>query len=212
MTPAEFIAKWGPGGPAYALNEEQGAQSHFLDLCELLDVPKPGSAGLADEYLFERRSLQLGEARGYADVFYRDHFAWENKAPGKNLDAALRQLQQYSLALANPPLLVVCDRLTIRIHTQFNGHPSETHTARLDQLAEGDRVYMTTASGRRYAATVTGVGPSIAGDDLLRVEFDDRTALNASPGSTLRRVWSADAMRRCYDEALARMSGAQLID
>ena len=131
MTPAEFIAKWGPGGPAYALNEEQGAQSHFLDLCELLDVPKPGSA---DDYLFERRSLQLGEARGYADVFYRDHFAWENKAPGKNLDAALRQLQQYSLALSNPPLLVVCDRLVIRIHTQFNGHPSETHTVRLDQL------------------------------------------------------------------------------
>ncbi len=131
MTPAEFIAKWGPGGPAHGLNEEQGAQSHFLDLCELLDVPKPGSA---DDYLFERRSLQLGEARGYADVFYRDHFAWENKAPGKNLDAALRQLQQYSLALANPPLLVVCDRLTIRIHTQFNGHPSETHTVRLDQL------------------------------------------------------------------------------
>lgn len=134
MTPADFIAKWGPGGPAYALNEEQGAQSYFLDLCELLGVPKPGSGEVADEYLFERSSLVLGEARGYADVFYRDHFAWENKAPGKNLDAALRQLQQYSLALANPPLLVVCDRLTIRIHTQFNGHPSQTHTVRLDQL------------------------------------------------------------------------------
>ena len=134
MTPAEFIAKWGPGGPAYGLNEEQGAQSHFIDLCDLLGVPRPGSAGVADEYLFERQSLVLGEARGYADVFYRNHFAWENKAPGKNLDAALRQLQQYSLALANPPLLVVCDRLVIRIHTQFNGHPSETHTVRLDQL------------------------------------------------------------------------------
>ncbi len=134
MTPAEFIAKWGPGGPAYALNEEQGAQSYFLDLCELLGVPKPGSGEVAHEYLFERGSRVLGEARGYADVFYRDHFAWENKAPGKNLDAALRQLQQYSLALANPPLLVVCDRLTIRIHTQFNGHPSQTHTVRLDQL------------------------------------------------------------------------------
>jgi len=34
----------------------------------------------------------LGEARGYANVFYRDHFAWKNKAPGKNLDAALKQL------------------------------------------------------------------------------------------------------------------------
>lgn len=31
----------------------------------------------------------LGEARGYADVFYRDHFAWENKAPGRNLDTAV---------------------------------------------------------------------------------------------------------------------------
>ncbi|MBS0412821.1 MAG: class I SAM-dependent DNA methyltransferase [Proteobacteria bacterium] len=138
MTPSDFIAKWAPGGPAAQLNEEQGAQSHFLDLCELLGVPKPGSAGLADEYVFERRSLVLGEARGYADVFYRDHFAWENKAPGKNLDAALRQLQQYSLALANPPLLVVCDRLTIRIHTQFNGHPSETHTVRIEQLDQPD--------------------------------------------------------------------------
>ncbi|MEZ5607968.1 MAG: type IIL restriction-modification enzyme MmeI [Burkholderiaceae bacterium] len=138
MTPSDFIAKWGPGGPAAHLNEEQGAQSHFLDLCELLGVPKPGS-DVGGEYVFERRSLVLGESRGYADVFYRDHFAWENKAPGKNLDAALRQLQQYSLALSNPPLLVVCDRLTIRIHTQFNGHPSETHTVRIEQLDQPDK-------------------------------------------------------------------------
>ena len=43
MTPQDFISKWGaPGGipgPAYMLNEEQGAQSHFSDLCELLGVP-----------------------------------------------------------------------------------------------------------------------------------------------------------------------------
>ncbi|WP_298430803.1 DNA methyltransferase [Ottowia sp.] len=159
MTPAEFIAKWGPGGPSYHLNEEQGAQSHFLDLCDLLGVPKPGSGDTADEYVFERRSLHLGDARGYADVFYRDHFAWENKAPGKNLDAALRQLQQYSLALANPPLLVVCDRLTIRVHTQFNGHPSETHTVRLDQLDQPDkqqllrRLWLDPASFRPRATT-----------------------------------------------------------
>jgi len=48
MTPQTFIAIWGAPdgvpGPAYALNEEQGEQSHFLDLCELLGVPKPGSA------------------------------------------------------------------------------------------------------------------------------------------------------------------------
>ena len=26
MTPQEFITKWGPGGPAFDLNERQGAQ------------------------------------------------------------------------------------------------------------------------------------------------------------------------------------------
>ncbi|MGH8820487.1 MAG: DNA methyltransferase, partial [Rhodoferax sp.] len=137
MTPQDFIAKWGPGGPAYGLNERQGAQPHFMDLCELLGVPTPGSAG---DYIFEQDTLVLGEARGYADVFKRDHFAWENKAPGKNLDAALKQLLTYSLALANPPLLVVCDRLTIRIHTQFNGHPSETHTVLLAELGQPEKL------------------------------------------------------------------------
>ena len=66
MTPQTFIAKWGPGGPAHQLNEEQGAQSHFLDLCELLNVPKPGSeAG----YRFEEKSTVIGGRTGYADVF-----------------------------------------------------------------------------------------------------------------------------------------------
>ena len=136
MTPQEFIAKWGSGGPAYALNERQGAQPHFIDLCQLLGVPLPGSDG---DYIFEQDTLVLGEARGYADVFMRNHFAWENKAPGKNLDAALKQLLTYSLALSNPPLLVVCDRLTIRIHTQFNGHPSEVHTVLLHELDQPEK-------------------------------------------------------------------------
>lgn len=54
------------------MNEEQGAQSHFLDLCELLAVPKPGSeAG----YLFEEKNSVIGGRTGYADVFRRGAFA-----------------------------------------------------------------------------------------------------------------------------------------
>ncbi len=136
MTPQEFIAKWGPGGPAYALNERQGAQPHFIDLCQLLGVPTPGSSS---DYLFEQDTLILGAARGYADVFMRDHFAWENKAPGRNLDDALKQLLGYSLALYNPPLLVVSDRLIIRVHTQFNGHPSEVHAVALHELDQPEK-------------------------------------------------------------------------
>lgn len=91
MTPQDFIHKWGAPdgvpGPAYGLNEEQGAQSHFLDLCELLAVPKPGST---TGYRFEEKSNIVGGRTGYADVFMPGVFAWENKAPGKNLDTALR--------------------------------------------------------------------------------------------------------------------------
>jgi hypothetical protein len=141
MTPQDFIAKWGaPGGvpgPAYALNEEQGAQSHFLDLCELLGVPKPGSS---TDYRFEEKSNIVGGKTGYADVFMRGVFAWENKAPGKNLDTALKQLLTYSLALSNPPILVVSDRLSIRIHTQFTGHPSATHTVTIDEMDQPDKL------------------------------------------------------------------------
>jgi hypothetical protein len=100
MTPQEFIQKWGPGGPSHDLNERQGAQPHFVELCQMLGVPTPGSQG---DYIFEQDTLVLGEARGYADVFYQGHFAWENKTPGRNLDTALKQKLTYSLALSNPP-------------------------------------------------------------------------------------------------------------
>jgi len=67
----------------------------------MLRVPKPGSA---EGYLFEEKNAIIGGRTGYADVFMRGAFAWENKAPGKNLDAALRQLLSYSMAAVQPTL------------------------------------------------------------------------------------------------------------
>lgn len=141
MNFTDFYAKWGTGGTAASLNERQGAQPHFMDLCALLGVATPGSSRQDGEndYIFEQDTLLLGEARGYADVFKRGHFAWENKAPGKDLDKALKQLLGYSLALSNPPLLVVCDRATIRIHTQFTGHPSVVHTVQIHELEQPEK-------------------------------------------------------------------------
>jgi hypothetical protein len=140
MTPQEFINKWGPGGPSYALNERQGAQLHFIDLCKLLDVPTPDDS---DNYCFEQGVLKLSGSktgqRGFADVWKRDAFAWEYKAPGRNLDDALRQLLPYAAALHNPPLLIVSDRLTTRISTHFTGTPTETHTVELADLADPAR-------------------------------------------------------------------------
>ena len=92
---APFIARWGSGGPAFGLNEEQGAQQHFIELCAVLGVSAPEGG---DDYVFEKGMLSLGQRRGYADAFKRGCFAWENKAPGKPLDAALRQLMTYATA------------------------------------------------------------------------------------------------------------------
>ena len=47
--------------------------------------------------MFGNGTLSLGQKRGFADVFKRGRFAWEYKAPGKPLDAALRQLMMYAL-------------------------------------------------------------------------------------------------------------------
>jgi hypothetical protein len=89
MSPQGFISKWGPGGPAYFLNEEQGAQSHFLDLCEVLGVPKPGTVS---DYRFEERGAIIGGHSGYADVFMRNHFAWEEPL-SQRFGRCVRQLR-----------------------------------------------------------------------------------------------------------------------
>ncbi|HLO61724.1 MAG TPA: DNA methyltransferase [Azonexus sp.] len=125
---AQFISKWHDNGAS----ERAGAHHFFLDLCDLLDVDRPGYD--PDNYCFERGASRTGAKRGWADVWKRGCFAWENKRPGKNLDEALRQLMTYALALDNPPLLVVSDREIIRIHTHFTGTPSETHTIRLQDI------------------------------------------------------------------------------
>ena len=131
MTPSEFIAKWQAGGSADALNERAGAQAHFIDLCELLGKPKPADP---EHYCFERGAQRTGGNHGWADVWKRDCFAWEYKAPGADLGKALKQLMTYALALDNPPLLVVSDRRLIQIHTHFTGAPSEVHTIRIEDI------------------------------------------------------------------------------
>jgi len=127
MTPAQFIARW----KGSALTERAGAQAHFDDLCELLGVDKPRDP---DNYCFERGAKKSGGGNGWADVWKRGHFGWENKKPGRDLKAALKQLTDYALELENPPLLVVSDRETIEIHTAFTGYPDEPRSILIDAL------------------------------------------------------------------------------
>ncbi len=134
MTPQAFIAKWRDN----PLTERAGAQAHFEDLCALLEVEPPRIEG---EYQYERGLIKKSSAsQGWADVWKRGCFAWEYKAPDKDLGAALKQLMVYALALDNPPLLVVCDRKRIEIHTHFTGTPSEVHDILLEDIGQPENL------------------------------------------------------------------------
>ncbi len=133
MTPEAFIAKW----KAADLKERAAAQSHFIDLCAMLDEPSPTDADPKGEWFaFERGATKTTGGEGWADVWKRGCFGWEYKGKRKDLNAAFAQLQQYALALENPPLLVVCDLDRFRIHTNWTNTVSEKHEFSLDDLRD----------------------------------------------------------------------------
>jgi hypothetical protein len=69
--------------------------------------------------VFEKGALKTGGGDGWADVWKRGCFAWEYKSPGKDLGAALKQLQYYVRSLENPPLLIVSDMYRIELRTNW---------------------------------------------------------------------------------------------
>lgn len=136
MKPEAYIEKW----RASTLTERAAAQSHFNDLCDLLDVEKPTDADPKGEwYCFERGAAKTAGGDGWADVWKRGHFGWEYKGKRKNLTLAYAQLQQYAVALENPPLLVVSDMDRFVIHTNWTNTVSETHTILLDDLLDHNK-------------------------------------------------------------------------
>ena len=133
MNVPEFIAKW----RRVELKERSAAQEHFLDLCALFDHPTPAAADPTGEtFCFEKGAAKHGGGDGFADVWKRDHFGWEYKGRHKDLDAAYDQLLRYRNALANPPLLAVCDFDRIIVHTNFTGTVSASYEIPLESMGE----------------------------------------------------------------------------
>ncbi len=127
----EFIERW----KASELSERAAAQSHFIDLCEVLGQPHPAAADpTGDSFTFEKHVSKLRGGKGYADVWKRGYFAWEYKGKHKDLAAAYAQLADYREDLENPPLLVVCDQERFEVHTNFTGTKKQKYSFRLDDL------------------------------------------------------------------------------
>lgn len=134
MTPAAFIQKW----RAAELKERSASQSHFNDICRLLEIEDPISADPKGEWFtFEKGASKTGGGEGWADVWRKECFAWEYKGKKKDLDRAFAQLQQYAIALDNPPLLIVSDMDRFRIHTNWTNTVQEVHEFALDDLLDG---------------------------------------------------------------------------
>lgn len=134
MTPQEFLNKW----RHVELKERSASQSHFNDLCALLGVLDPVAADPKGEWFaFEKGATKTTGGEGWADVWRKGCFAWEYKGPRKDLDKAFAQLLQYSVALENPPLLIVSDMDRIRIHTNWTNTVQEVHEFTLEDLLDG---------------------------------------------------------------------------
>jgi type II restriction/modification system DNA methylase subunit YeeA len=106
-------------------------------LCALLGVLDPVSADPKGEWFtFEKGASKTSGGNGWADVWRRECFGWEYKGRHANLDKAYAQLLQYSVALENPPLLIVSDMSRIVIRTNWTNSVQETHEFALEDLAD----------------------------------------------------------------------------
>jgi len=132
---AEFVTRW----KASSLSERSGAQSHFNDLCEVLGQSHPAAVDQSGEsFTFEKHvSKNLG-GKGYADVWYRHHFAWEYKGKHKDLQAAYGQLLDYREDLENPPLLVVCDFERFEVHTNWPNTHKQVYSFTLSDMLRNE--------------------------------------------------------------------------
>jgi hypothetical protein len=63
-----------------ALSERASYQQHFLDLCAMLGCTHARRGRPKGEfYAFEKGVEKTGVGKGFADVWYENHFAFEYK-------------------------------------------------------------------------------------------------------------------------------------
>jgi hypothetical protein len=132
LQPVEFISKW----RAIDLSERAVAHSHFIDLCALLGETAPYDDETSESYCFEKGAVKTTGRPGWADVWKQGYFGWEYKKKRRNLNDAFVQLQQYAIALENPPLLIVSDIDRIEVHTNWTNSVGKVYEYLLDDLRD----------------------------------------------------------------------------
>ena len=172
LTVPEFVARW----QNCALSERSAAQSHFINLCDVLGQPSPAEVDQeGNTYTFEKGVTKTSGEHAFADVWMRGYFAWEYKGKHKDLEAAYLQLLQYREDLENPPLLVVCDLDRFEVHTNYTNTLKQIYKFDLADLIPNQ-------------PTATCKLPPL---EVLRAVFTDPSRLK--PGQTTAQVTEAAA-------------------
>lgn len=153
-----FANRW----DGYRGSEVAHYQSHFNGLCELVGHDKPADRLGSKDFDFQKAAPTPDDRNGMADVFLRDRFVMEYKRPDSSLDQAYFQVLRYRDSLGNPPLLLVSDFETIRIHTNFTGTVSETYYLERSELRDLEGLVR-----HRNALGVESRGPLTVAEVLL---------------------------------------------
>ena len=119
-----FAKRW-----QHATNEEADAQGFVTALLAVFGVDDPRAVGA-----FERRVALDDGHNGYFDYLWPGRIAIEMKSAGRDLAAAYRQLEGYTLHLPAgemPELLMVSDFRRIELHHRTTGQCTRFATANL---------------------------------------------------------------------------------
>ncbi len=177
------------------LKEMSAAQSHFNDVCALVEHPTPTQFDPKGErFTFEAPTEKAEGGIGRADVWYKGKFIWEYKGAHADLDKAYQQLLRYRESLGNPPLLVTSDMDRIVIHTNFTDTMTQTHEVTLKTLAEGPGLELL----KRVFDDPDSFKPPLTRDDVTKATADTFVAV----ANTLQK-WGRASGDRYDPERLA---------
>ncbi|GEM_PF-4393769 len=88
MNAIEFVKKWSQ----VALNEKASYQSFMDDLCHVVGHQTPAEYDPNGIFFrYEKYVDKTFSGKGFADVWYKGHFAWEHKSRGKDGENLLRE-------------------------------------------------------------------------------------------------------------------------
>ena len=192
LDPQAFAKKWQDS----RLKERSGAQEHFTDLCRMLGHATPAEADPEGTFFtFEKGATKHGGGDGWADVWYKGHFAWEYKGKHADLDVAYDQLLKYREDLENPPLLITCDMDRFEVHCNFTGSAKRTYRFDLDALAQGGKAVI--------APLVEGVSAPTA-LRVLQAAFTDPEVLRPRETTDLLTRTVADWIGKVADSLRQR--------